>query len=197
MVVSSYILAHWALFSDTGPMLKYFFILLLPLTSFAEDTTMPNAYDFSFTSIEGDALPLSQFKGQLLLVVNTASQCHFTPQYEELETIYQRYKNRGFVVLGVPSNDFAHQDPATEADIASFCKLRYGVTFPLTSKEAVKGDGAHPFYQWAAGEVRWLGRPKWNFHKYLIGRDGKVIDWFASNTAPDSDKIINAIEKNL
>ena len=158
---------------------------------------MPTAYDFSFTSIEGKPLPLSQFKGQLLLVVNTASKCGFTPQYEGLEKIYQEYKDRGFVVLGVPSNDFAGQEPGTADEIASFCKLRFGVTFPLTEKVSVTGDNAHPFYQWAAGEVSWLGRPKWNFHKYLIGRDGKVIDWFASNTTPDGDKLTAAIEKNL
>lgn len=158
---------------------------------------MPTAYDFNFTSIGGKPLPLSQFKGQLLLVVNTASKCGFTPQYEGLEKIYQAYKDRGFVVLGVPSNDFAGQEPGSADEIATFCKLRFGVTFPLTEKVSVTGDSAHPFYQWAAGEVSWLGRPKWNFHKYLIGRDGKLIDWFASNTAPDGDKLTAAIEKNL
>lgn len=158
---------------------------------------MPTPYDLNFTALDGKPLPLSEFKGQLLLVVNTASKCGFTPQYESLEKIYQAYKDRGFVVLGVPSNDFANQEPGTADQIASFCKLNYGVTFPLTAKEHVSGDDAHPFYKWAAGEVSWLGRPKWNFHKYLISRDGKLLDWFSSKTSPDNDKIIAAIEKNL
>lgn len=158
---------------------------------------MPTAYDFTFTSIEGKPLPLSQFKGQLLLVVNTASKCGFTPQYDGLEKLYETYKDRGLVILGVPSNDFANQEPATESEIASFCKLRFGVTFPLASKEHVTGTEAHPFYTWAGEQAGWLGRPKWNFHKYLISRDGKFLDWFASTTEPGSDKITAAIEKNL
>ena len=107
------------------------------------------AYDFSFETLGGEPMPLSQYKGKVLLIVNTASHCGFTPQYEGLEKLYQKYKDRGLVVIGVPSNDFGAQEPGSATEIQQFCKLNYGVTFPLTSKQVVSGDGAHPFYLWA------------------------------------------------
>lgn len=156
------------------------------------------AYDFSFKTLANeDPLPLSGFKGKVILIVNTASQCGFTPQYEGLEKLYETYKNKGFVVLGVPSNDFGSQEPGTAEEIAHFCKLNYGVSFPMTAKEVVSGDNAHPFYKWAHDTLGFGTAPKWNFHKYLIGRQGQLIDHYASTTKPDDKKLVQTIENIL
>ena len=181
------------------------FILLLAgvffMNSIAQSANVENtktAYDFSFkTLMDQDAMPLSQFKGKVLLVVNTASACGFTPQYEGLQKLYDTYKDKGLVVIGVPANDFGAQEPGSEKQIAEFCKLNYGVTFPMTAKEVVTGDNAHPFYQWARQELGFGTAPKWNFHKYLVDRHGKIVDYFVSTTKPDSDKIKSAVEKLL
>ncbi|MFM9889671.1 MAG: glutathione peroxidase [Rickettsiales bacterium] len=157
-----------------------------------------SAYDYQFTAlIGGKPMLLSQFKGKVLLVVNTASECGFTPQYEGLEKLYETYKDKGLVVLGVPSNDFGGQEPGDSAQIAHFCKLNYGVTFPMAAKEVVSGHGAHPFYAWASDTLGFGTAPKWNFHKYLIGRDGKLVDYFNSTTAPDADRLTKAVEAAL
>jgi glutathione peroxidase len=135
------------------------------------------------------------YGGQVLLVVNTASKCGFTPQYEGLEAMYAKYKDRGFAVLGFPSNDFMGQEPGSEEDIQEFCTLTYGVKFPMFEKVQVRGSGATPLYvdlQKATGEA-----PAWNFHKYLIDRDGKVVASFGSRTAPDDPKLVAEIEKLL
>ena len=158
---------------------------------------MSNAWDFEFTSIDGKPMPLKQFEGQAVLVVNTASQCGFTPQYHELEQLAKEYRARGLVVLGVPSNDFGGQEPAPEAEIAKFCEQNYGVDFPLTSKTKVSGSDAHPFYQWAGKQVGIAGKPRWNFHKYLIAPDGSLADWFSTVTSPAADKLTRAVEKVL
>lgn len=155
-----------------------------------------SAYDYSFTKLlGGDPLPLSEFKGKVLLVVNTASECGFTPQYEGLEKLYETYKDKGLVILGVPSNDFGGQEPGDAPTIAKFCKLNYGVTFPMAGKEVVSGERAHPFYRWAAAT---LGHaPKWNFHKYVIDRQGHLVDYFASTTGPGSTALKLTIEEQL
>ncbi len=163
----------------------------------AADGQDGSAHAFAFTAIDGSPLPLSQFVGKAVLVVNTASQCGFTPQYEQLQAVWQRYREGGLVVLGVPSNDFGGQEPATEAQIQDFCETTFSVDFPLTEKTVVAGDGAHPFYQWARGELGMVAAPKWNFHKYLITPDGRLVDWFSTVTRPDSDKVIAAIERVL
>ncbi len=156
------------------------------------------AYDFSFkTLIDGKILPLSDFKGSVILIVNTASQCGFTSQYEGLEKLYQNYKDKGLVIIGVPSNDFGSQEPGNNEEIANFCKLNYDVTFPMASKEKVSGDEAHPFYVWAKKILGFGTAPKWNFHKYLINREGKLIDYFHSTTSPDNSSLKNTIEKTL
>lgn len=155
------------------------------------------AHDFTFTGIDGRPLPLSDFRGKVLLVVNTASECGYTGQYDNLETLWQTYRGRGLVVIGVPSNDFGGQEPGTAEEIANFCKMNYGVTFPLADKTAVSGDAAHPFYRWAGDKAGTLGSPKWNFHKYLIGRDGAFIDWFSTPTDPMAEKITSAVEAAL
>lgn len=157
-----------------------------------------NAYDFSFTTlIGGEPMPLKQFKNKVILIVNTASNCGFTSQYAGLEILYNTYKEKGLVVIGVPSNDFGKQEPGSNQDIEKFCKINYGVTFPMASKEVVSGDKAHPFYLWAKKTLGFGTAPKWNFHKYLINRKGELIDYFHSTTSPDSDRIKQAIEKTL
>lgn len=156
------------------------------------------AYDFSFkTLMDEDSMPLRQFEGKVMLIVNTASKCGFTPQYEGLEKLYNTYKDKGLVVIGVPSNDFGKQEKGANQEIASFCSVNYGVTFPMTSKEIVSGKKAHPFYAWAKKELGFGTAPKWNFHKYLINRKGELIDYFNSPTSPDSDRIKQAVEKAL
>lgn len=155
------------------------------------------AYDFDFQSLKGKPLPLAEFAGRPLLIVNTASKCGFTPQYKELEAIWQKYRDDGLVVLGVPSNDFANQEPGGAAEIANFCETNFGVDFPLTEKVRVKGTNAHPLFRWLAREGGFLSRPRWNFYKYVIGKDGKLVDWFASTTTPGSAKVQRAIERAM
>jgi len=156
-----------------------------------------SAHDFTFTAIEGGPLPLSRFSGKVVLVVNTASFCGFTPQYKGLQAIWERYRERGFVVLGVPSNDFGGQEPGTETEIKTFCEVNYDIDFPMTAKVEVRGANAHPFYKWAAGRVGPAGTPRWNFHKYLIGPDGDLVTWFSTKTEPTSGEVTAAIEAQL
>lgn len=175
-------------------------VLAVPLTSAqAEEKKTMNAYDFSFASIDGQGkkISLSDFKGKVVLVVNTASMCGFTKQYDGLQKLYEKYQDKGLVVLGVPSNDFGGQEPEKEGKIKEFCSMRFGITFPMTAKEPVKGKDAHPFYVWAGKQAGLFGRPKWNFHKYLIGKNGEFIDWFSSATEPTDAKIETAVEKAL
>lgn len=155
------------------------------------------AHAFAFTSIEGEPLPLSGFEGKAVLVVNTASRCGFTKQYADLQELWERFQERGLVVLGVPSNDFGSQEPGSEQEIKTFCEVNFSVDFPMTSKVRVKGDDAHPFYLWAGDEVGALGKPRWNFHKYLIAPDGRLVEWFSTPTKPTSSKIVGAIERLL
>lgn len=162
------------------------------------DKGSDSAYDFSFHTLVGyHPLPLSDFKGKVLIIVNTASKCGFTPQYASLEKLYEKYKASGLVILGVPSNDFGRQEPGTADEIAHFCQMNYGVSFPMTTKEVVSGKGAHPFYLWAKQKLGFGTAPKWNFHKYLINRKGELIDYFYSTTTPDSARFVKAIEKAL
>ena len=162
----------------------------------AEQTTK-TAHQFSFNAIDGGALPLSRYNGKAVLIVNTASRCGFTRQYEDLQYLWQRYQDRGLVVLGVPSNDFAGQEPGTESEIKTFCEVNFDVNFPLTEKSIVKGSGAHPFYQWAGQSFGAMAKPRWNFHKYLITPDGRLADWFSSITSPRSERLIRAVEAVL
>ena len=170
-------------------------LMIMSVTKTRAETTQ-NAYDFSFHALQGGGeIPLSQFKGEVILVVNTASQCGFTGQYDGLEKLYQTYQSRGLVIVGVPSNDFGQQEPGGNDEIAHFCKLNYGVSFPMSAKETVTGDEAHPFYRWARSRFGWIGAPKWNFHKYLINRKGELVDYFHSTTKPDDPALVKAIEK--
>jgi glutathione peroxidase len=158
---------------------------------------MQTAQDFSFTSIDGQPLPLSKFAGHPVLVVNVASKCGLTPQYEGLESLYREYRDRGLVVLAAPCNQFAGQEPGTEAEIAHFCQLTYDVDFPMTSKVAVKGEHIHPFYAWAKHVLGEAAEPKWNFHKILVGKDGTAIAAFGSRTEPTDPQIKQAVEAAL
>lgn len=154
--------------------------------------------DFDARTIDGKTVKLSQFEGKVLLIVNTASACGFTPQFGGLEKLWERYKDQGLVVLGFPSNEFGGQDPGSNDEIASFCQVNYGVSFPMMAKIEVNGRGAHPLYQWLTKEAPgFLGTQaiKWNFTKFLIGRDGQVIKRYAPQDAPD--KLAGDIEAAL
>lgn len=158
---------------------------------------MDSAFDFDFKSLDGKDMPLAQFRGKAMLVVNVASKCGFTPQYAGLEKLWQRYRDKGLIVLGVPSNDFGAQEPGTATEIQQFCERNYGVDFPLTEKVAVTGSSAHPLYKWLDAKIGSEGRPRWNFYKYLIAPDGKVVGSFPSKVTPDDPKLIEAIEAHL
>ncbi len=154
--------------------------------------------DFTFEALMHDSpIKLADYRGKVILIVNTASKCGFTGQYEGLETLYQTYKDRGLVVIGVPSNDFGGQEPGTNEEIAEFCKINYGVSFPMTTKYEVIGDNAHPFYVWAKSELGFGTAPKWNFHKYVINREGRLIGHFHSTTPPGASSITRMIEAAL
>lgn len=154
-----------------------------------------SAHQFSFLTIDGDPLPLEAYKGKAVLLVNTASQCGFTPQYEGLETLWKTYQDKGLVIVGAPSNDFGGQEPGTEAEIKQFCELNFNIQFPMTSKISTKGDDVHPFYAWVRAETG--AGPKWNFHKYLITPEGKLVGSFPSAVKPTSTELTKAIEKVL
>jgi glutathione peroxidase len=156
-----------------------------------------NAYRFEFTSIDGGKLPLEAWRGQPVLVVNTASFCGYTSQYRDLEALWKRYGNRGLVVLGVPSNDFGQQEPGSAAEIKNFCETNYAIDFPLAQKCRVVGGEAHPFYRWVAESLGDAGTPRWNFHKYLIAPDGELAGTWPSSVAPADQRITAEIEKML
>jgi len=162
----------------------------------ATEMTRVSAYAFMFSGLDGNEILLSSYAGRPMLIVNTASLCGYTPQYAGLETLWARYRARGLMVLGVPSNDFGNQEPGDTADILKTAHENYRVTFPLTAKVAVKGASAHPFYRWAA-QQRPLEAPRWNFHKYLVGRDGQLRGGYASAMEPTDPRIISAIEQEV
>ena len=147
---------------------------------------MPTLTDFSATTLDGPPQDLEAYVGQVVLVVNTASQCGFTPQYTGLEELWQTYGEQGLVVLGFPCDQFGGQEPGSEAEIGAFCQKNYGVTFPMFSKVEVNGDGAHPLFEWLRSETGGLlgSRIKWNFTKFLVGRDGQVVKRYAPTTEP-------------
>jgi glutathione peroxidase len=155
-----------------------------------------SAYAFTFDGLDGGAILLASYAGRPMMIVNTASQCGYTPQFAGLQTLWTRYRDKGLLVLGVPSNDFGGQEPGGAKEIHATADGEYHVTFPLTAKAVVKGPNAHPFYRWAAAE-RPLEAPRWNFHKYLIGRDGSLKAAFASEVEPTEPKVIATIETEL
>ena len=148
-------------------------------------------------AIDGTAPAPSVFQGKVVLLVNTASFCGYTGQYEDLQKLWQRYRAKGFVILGVPANDFGAQEPGSNETIKNFCQMNYGVDFPLLEKQTVVGPDAHPLFRWAAAATGPAGVPRWNFHKILIGRDGRLVAWFPTRTPPMDAKIAVAIEGAL
>ncbi|HZL40670.1 MAG TPA: glutathione peroxidase [Pseudolabrys sp.] len=171
-------------------------VALAPRLAQAASMSRVTAYAFTFKGLDGNEILLSSFAGHPILVVNTASLCGYTPQYSGLQALWMQYRGKGLMVLGVPSNDFGGQEPGGNAEIAQTAQGDYHVTFPLTEKTAVKGPDAHPFYRWAA-EERPLEAPRWNFHKYLVGRDGRLAGAFTSAVEPNDPKLVTAIEREL
>ncbi len=172
----------------------------LLLASETKGIPVSSIYDLTVKTIEGKDAALSAYTGQVVMIVNVASKCGFTPQYKGLEALYQRYRAQGFVVLGFPSNDFLGQEPGTDAEIQQFCSLRYQVTFPLFSKITVKGKSAHPLYQYLTDpqtNPEFGGNISWNFNKFLIDRRGRIVARFGSRTTPESEDVKVAIEKAL
>jgi len=154
------------------------------------------AYAFHFAGLDGGDIQLAEHAGKPILIVNTASLCGYTPQYAGLQALWTRYRDRGLLIVGVPSNDFGGQEPGGAAEIAETAQHQYGASFPIAAKVVVRGAGSHPFYKWAAGQ-RPLDLPRWNFHKYLIGRDGLIVASFPSEIEPTDARVIAAIEKEL
>ena len=176
--------------------MKLFNILFIILFMSNVDASEKVFHDFTIESISGETINLSDYKSKVVLLVNTASKCGFTPQYSGLQKIYERYKDDGLVVLGVPTNDF-NQELSKDSDVKEFCEIRFGVEFPMSSIQPIRGENAHPVYKWIQSNVSVIGQPRWNFHKYLIGKDGKIINWFSSMTSPTSEGLVNQIETAL
>jgi glutathione peroxidase len=156
-----------------------------------------SAYEYDFMGIDGEPMKLSAWRGRPILIVNSASLCGFTKQYAGLQELHRRYESQGLIVLAVPSNDFGEQEPSPDGEIRSFCQGVFGVSFPLASKQSVIGENAHPFYKWAAATMGPGGAPNWNFHKYLIGRDGMLLRSFPTRLSPTSSEMKTWIEKAL
>lgn len=154
-------------------------------------------YEFTMNDIDGKTVKLEKYKGNVVLIVNVASKCGYTPQYEGLEEIYKRYKDKGFVILGFPANNFMGQEPGSDAEIKQFCSTKYNVSFPMFSKISVKGNDIHPLYQYLTQNANPPGDVKWNFGKFLVGKDGKIAARFDSGVKPESSELTSAIESAL
>jgi len=177
-------------------------VFTLPMTIFAQTEEkfmeqQAKLYSFSVKTIDGKDKSLSDYKGKVLLIVNVASKCGHTPQYKELESIYEKYKDRGFMILGFPANNFLWQEPGTNDEIKKFCTLNYGVTFDMFSKISVKGSDQDPLYQYLTKESPVPGAVTWNFQKYLVDRKGNVVEKFAPGTGPEEKEVIDKIEQLL
>ena len=179
--------------------IKYFLIIII-MSIFGSSISANYdklAHDFSFIDLEGKKMNLSEYEDKVIVVINVASQCGFTNQYKDMQEVWAKYEKKGLIMLGVPSNDFGQQEPGDNKEIKNFCETNFGITFPMTGKIIVKGENAHPFYIWAKENFGKSAVPKWNFHKIIIGKDGKIIDTFASITSPTSKRFIKTIEKAL
>ena len=178
---------------------KFKVILLIIMISFLSNNLSADyeklAYDFKFKDLDGSTLSLSEYKGKIIVVVNVASQCGFTKQYEDMQKIWSEYQKKGVVMIGVPSNDFGNQEPGNNEDIKNFCEAKFGISFPMTEKVLVKGKEAHPFYIWARENHGKSAVPKWNFHKIIVDKNGKIAETFSSITRPSSNKFIKTLEK--
>ncbi len=157
-------------------------------------------YDFTVDDIDGAAVKLEQYRGKVVMIVNVASKCGFTPQYEGLQKLYTTYKDSGLVILGFPANNFMRQEPGSDADIKAFCSMNFGVTFPMFSKISVKGEDQHPLYAYLTSKTtnpEFSGDISWNFNKFLVSRDGKIIARFGSRTKPEDAELVEAVKKAL
>ena len=174
-------------------------IIFIVMISFLGNKVSANyeklAYDFKFKDLDGSPLSLSEYKGKIIIAINVASQCGFTKQYEDMQNIWEKYQSKGIIMLGIPSNDFGKQEPGSNDEIKNFCESKFGISFPMTEKVVVKGSDAHPFYLWAKKNYGNAAVPKWNFHKIIIDRNGKVAETFTSITNPSSKKFIKVLEK--
>jgi glutathione peroxidase len=174
--------------------------LLAALVGMSAMAAEKTVYDFTLNSIDGQPTPLSTYKGKVVMLVNVASRCGFTPQYAGLESLYEKYKDRGFVIVGIPANNFGGQEPGTNQEIKTFCTAKYHVSFPMMSKVSVKGDDITPLYQFLTDKTAHPdtgGEIGWNFTKFLVGADGKVIARFDSKVEPESAEVTSAVEKAL
>jgi glutathione peroxidase len=172
-------------------------LLLLGTVAMAGEKSI---YDFTMNSIDGESTPLAKYRGQVVLVVNVASRCGFTPQYSALEKVYEKYRDRGFVTVGFPANNFGGQEPGTNQEIKTFCSTKYNVTFPMMAKVSVKGDDKAPLYQFLtdkSANPQTGGEIQWNFTKFLIGPEGRPVARFEPNVTPDDPQVTAAIEKEL
>ena len=179
---------------------KIFIIIILTMTFFTGKTYANYEeifFDLNIKSLEGNNIEFSKFKNKAVLIVNVASNCGFTKQYYDLQKLWEKYKNKGLIVLGIPSNQFGGQEPGTNEEIKKFCEVNFNVNFPMSDKIDVKGENAHPLYLWAKKNFGKSAVPKWNFHKILINKDGKIQNTYSSLTKPTSNKITNEIEKIL
>ena len=177
----------------------FFLLFILSINTFAKDAPMKTIYDFEIKTITGTETTLQEYKGKVMLIVNVASKCGYTPQYDGLESLYKKYQDKGFVVLGFPCNQFGSQEPASESEIQNFCRVNFGVTFPMFAKIDVNGDDAHPLYKYLkSAKPGILGTEtiKWNFTKFLIDKEGNIIKRFGSSTKPiDIEREIETLLK--
>lgn len=187
---------------ETSFMILSFFTSVFMNMFFSPDvksvSTAKSVYEFELPDIDGKKISLASYKGKVLLVVNVASKCGYTPQYEALQRVYELYKSKGFIILGFPANNFLGQEPGTNEEIKTFCSSKYAVSFPMFSKISVKGGDIHPLYNFlTTSNEKWKGDVKWNFTKFLIAKDGTIIQRFESKEKPDSEAVIRAIEVAL
>ena len=174
---------------------KNFKIMLITLFMSITSPANSDFFDLSFESIDGNIISLKEFKNKPIIVVNSASFCGFTYQYEQLENLYQNYKKKGLVIIAIPSNDFGGQEFKDNKKVKEFCEVNFNISFPITTITKVKGENRHPFFKWVEKEAGYLSLPKWNFYKYLISKDGKLSSWFSSVTKPSSEKFLNELKK--
>lgn len=172
-------------------------VAMAALVAAAPQSGAQSLHDFSIKTIDGKPMPMAQYKGKVVLLVNTASMCGFTPQYEGLQQLHDSYKAKGFTVIGVPSGDFGDQEYGSNSEVKQFCESKFGIKFPMAEKAVVKGPKAIPIYKWAASTLGDANTPQWNFHKYLIGKDGKLIAAFGTKTTPTSPEVTAAVSKAL
>jgi glutathione peroxidase len=180
--------------------LKSLFAAAFGLALMSASAMAGSIYDYTLNSIDGKPAPLSQFKGKVVMLVNVASRCGFTPQYTGLEALYEKYKSRDFVIVGIPANNFGGQEPGTNEEIKTFCKSKYSVTFPMMAKVSVAGSDKTPLYQFLTApdtDSKFAGEIKWNFTKFLINKDGKIVNRFEPKVTPDDPQVSAAIEQEL